>query len=131
MYALPVTLAAGIAVGGAGGSGAQAASLFPLFPNVEQVRTLQPSGSSFEQQLAKEYKGLALFEADEMGDWTEADLFAEKGLRASDGGTPTPSGPAVWGIGRESTASELTSARRGLVGLLDAGGPTGRDWGRE
>src|SRR3546814_18603856 len=73
MYALPVTLAAGIAVGGAGGSGAQAASLFPLFPNVEQVRTLQPSGSSFEQQLATEYKGLALFEADEMGDWNRSE----------------------------------------------------------
>src|SRR3546814_8801791 len=106
MYALPVTLAAGIAVGGAGGSGAQAASLFPLFPNVEQVRTLQPSGSSFEQQLAKEYKGLALFAADEMGDWTDADLFAETGLRASSGEYPIPTEPGDWGMGREPTRSE-------------------------
>src|SRR3546814_18423176 len=104
MYALPVTLAAGIAVGGAGGSGAQAASLFPLFPNVEQVRTLQPSGSSFEQQLAQEYKGLALFAADEMGDWTDADLFAEKGLRAPMGATPTHTAPPTWGVGHAPTA---------------------------
>src|SRR3546814_3360976 len=59
-----------------------------------------------------------------MGDWTDADLFAEKGLRASSGETPTPTDPADWGIGSESTASELTSARSDLVGLLDAGGRT-------
>src|SRR3546814_20773236 len=108
MYALPVTLAAGIAVGGAGGSGAQAASLFPLFPNVAQVRTLQPSASSFAQPLAKAYKGLALFEADEMGDWTAAALFADKGIRASSWATPMPTDSAAWGLARESTARAST-----------------------
>jgi len=122
MYALPVTLAAGIAVSGFTATGAQAASLFPLFPNVEAVRTIQPNGAGFEQKLAKEYKDLSVFEADEMGDWTDAERFAEKGLRAAGGTAPMPFEPRQWNIDSASTRSELETARTDLVSTLDAGG---------
>lgn len=123
MYALPVTLAAGIAAG-FGPTAVQAASLFPLFPNVEEVRTLQPSGTGFEQRLAKEYKDLSLFEADEMGDWPDADFFAEKSLRSAGGQAPMPTEPEKWDIGSATARSELASARSDLLTTLDAGGRT-------
>lgn len=122
MYALPVTLAAGIAASGFGVPKARAASLFPLFPNVQQVRTLQPGGAGFEQRLAKEYRDLSLFEADEMGDWGDAEFFAGKGLSAAGGKAPMPSEPGKWDIASTSARSELESARSDLVGTLDAGG---------
>lgn len=122
MYALPVTLAAGIAASGFAASGVQAASLFPLFPNVEAVRTIQPSGAGFEQKLAKEYKDLSVFEADEMGDWADAERFAEKGLRSAGGTAPMPFEPGQWNISNASTRSELETARTDLVSTLDAGG---------
>lgn len=122
MYALPVTLAVGVAVSGFGAGGAQAASLFPLFPNVEQVRTMQPGGTTFNDVLAKEYRDLSLFEADEMGDWPDADFFAAKGLRSANGDAPVPTEPAKWDIEDSSARSELETARSELVTALDGGG---------
>lgn len=120
MYALPVTLAIGAAAV-PDGNGAAAASLFPLFPNVEQVRELEPAGPTFNQRLAKEYKDLSLFEADEMGDWTDADFFAEKGLRSASGDVPMPTEPARWSIEDAAARSELEAARVDLVGALEGG----------
>lgn len=122
MYALPVTLAAGIAASGFWAAEARAASLFPLFPNVEAVRTIQPNGAGFEQKLAKEYKDLSLFEADEMGDWTDAEFFAGKGLRSAGGQAPMPAEPGKWNIASASARGELETARTDLVSTLDAGG---------
>lgn len=121
MYALPVTLAIGAAAAFPGANGAAAASLFPLFPNVEQVRELQPAGPAFNQRLAKEYKDLSLFEADEMGDWTDADFFAEKSLRSAGGDIPMPTEPAKWSIEDGAARSELEAARTDLVGALSGG----------
>lgn len=122
MYALPVTLAIGAAAGGFGSGNAHAATLFPLFPNVEQVRTSNPSGTGFGGSLAKEYKDLALFEADDMGDWKDAEFFAGNSLRSAGGDVPMPTEPEKWSIQDASTRTELQTARTDLVGLLQAGG---------
>jgi OmpA-OmpF porin, OOP family len=116
LYALPVTLAVGaFAVAG------HAATLFPLFPNVEKVRTTQPAGDGFEQRLAREYRDLAIFEADEMGDWPDAEIFAGKSLRAGGGEVPMPAEAGEWDIGNAATRSELDAARSDLVSVLQDG----------
>lgn len=118
MYALPVTLAVSAMAAG----GVHAATLFPLFPNVEQVRTSSPSGTGFGGTLAKEYKDLALFEADDMGDWKDAEFFAGKSLRSGGGDLPMPTEPEKWDIDNASVRSELQAARADLVSVLQAGG---------
>ena len=122
MYALPVTLAIGAVAGGFATGSADAATLFPLFPNVEQVRASSPSGAGFGGSLAKEYKGLSLFEADEMGDWADAEFFAGRSLRSGAGDLPMPTEPEKWDIQDASARSELQAARTDLVSVLDAGG---------
>ncbi len=117
IYALPVTLAVSVAAGAG-----QAATLLPLFPNVEQVRATAPGGTGFSDRLAKEYKDLSLFEADQMGDWTDADFFAAKSVRAANGDVPMPTEPEKWDIGDASVRAELQSARGELVGILQSGG---------
>lgn len=118
MYALPMTLAVGVAAGG----GAQAATLFPLFPNVEQVREMQPTGTTFGDVLAREYKELSLFEADEMADWPDAEFFAEKSIRSANGDVPVPTEPGNWDIAGSSIRAELDTARVELVSVLQDGG---------
>ena len=120
LYALPVTLAAGIAATAPGSAGA--ATLLPPFPNVEKVRTLQPGDATFTDKLAREYKDLSLFEADEMGDWADAEYFAGKGLQSAGGDMPMPAEPEKWNIGDAAARSELQSSRAELVNLLQGGG---------
>lgn len=99
-------------------TGAQA---FILYGNdMDEAREMQPAGSSFENQLAREYREFFLFEADEMRDWIDADYFAEKALAANTGKTVMPEDPAKWNID-DAHMSELQSARAGLVDVLDKG----------
>ena len=120
LYALPVTLAAGIAATAPVAAGA--ATLFPLFPNVEKARSLQSGDATFGDRLAREYKELSLFEADEMGDWADADRFAAKGLRSAAGEAPMPAEPEEWDIRDAGARGELQSARGELVAMLQGGG---------
>jgi len=60
---------------------------------VEEVRTIQPTGSEFQQQLAMNYRDLAVYEADEMGDWTDGGIFAQKALALANGQMVEPSHP--------------------------------------
>jgi OmpA-OmpF porin, OOP family len=99
-------------------TGAQA---FIFYGNdMEEAREMKPVGSSFENQLAREYREFFLFEADDMRDWIDADYFAEKALAANAGKTVMPEDPAEWDID-EVHMSELQSARSGLVEVLDKG----------
>jgi OOP family OmpA-OmpF porin len=116
LYALPVTLAIGAFAGGA-----QAATLLPLFPDVERVRATSPSGDSFEQTLAREYRDLSLFEADEMEDWPDAEFFASKSLRAGSGDVPMPVELANRSIANPAKLAELEAARADLVSTLQTG----------
>lgn len=116
LYALPVTLALGFAV-----TGVHAATLFPLFPDVEKVRTTNPTGDSFQQTLAREYKGLSLFEADEMEDWPDAEYFAGRSLNSAAGKAPMPTDLSTRNIPDATKRAELVSARADLVSALDAG----------
>ncbi len=92
---------------------------------VEHIRGASPSASAtaFQAALFDQYRELALFEADRMGDWIDAGLFASKAQAAANGQTPQPEVVADWHI-PEQFVGELTDARGRLLSLLDASART-------
>ncbi|MEQ8584575.1 MAG: OmpA family protein [Thalassobaculaceae bacterium] len=116
MYAVPIALATIMAAGSANANDGF------LFPNVHDIRMATPAGGNFNQELVKEYKEIALFEADEMYDWIDAENHATKGVMAQNGNTPMPYNPEDWGIEDPAKMAELKQARGELVAALDAGG---------
>jgi OOP family OmpA-OmpF porin len=88
--------------------------------DVEQLRHTTPSGSAFTQGLTEEYREIALFEADEMHDWVDAEHFAGKGMNTAGGEVVLPEHVRDWRLAPEQ-AEELGAARLHLVGLLDRG----------
>ena len=91
--------------------------------DTDRLRQTETDGASFTQSLAREYRDLSVFEADEMVDWESADYFAGKGLAAA-AGSEVP--PETVGERRlsDAEADELASARGRLVALLDANART-------
>lgn len=87
---------------------------------VEQLNNAEATGSPFTQQLAQEYRAFANFEASEMYDWTDADYFAEKGLRAAAGEVVPPEELSNWDL-PEGKIAELSEARQRLVTALNGG----------
>lgn len=89
--------------------------------DVDKLRTADVSGgSAFTQQLASEYRALAIFEGDEMVDWKDADYFARKGLAAANGEAVPPTDLADWDLPAGSV-DELRTARASLVEQLNGG----------
>lgn len=110
--ALPLSIVA-VALGACGGMGG-------MFTNsVDEVRTLETSGSGFNQRLAENYRDLAVYEADRMHDWGSARRFAEKARQAADGDQVAPEDPNEWDLGGQ--ANEVTDGYRRLVSLLNEG----------
>ena len=76
------------------------------------------SGDPFNDQLAVEYRDLANFEASEMGDWRDADLFARKGIAAAEGQPVLPEELGSWMLPADKV-DELAAARGRLIVALD------------
>lgn len=116
-----------ILLGGAASSlvlfaGVANAAYIPIYGDeMDRAREMQPSGTGFEDYLAREYRDFFLFEADEMYDWIDADYFATKALMANEGRNVQPEDPAEWEID-EAHLPELVDARRGLMDALLGGG---------
>jgi len=89
--------------------------------NIQQVRTVEATGSPFTAALTEEYRQFTVFEADEMYDWSNADYFARKGLSAAGGEVVLPEEVASWDLPADKV-DEITAARARLVTALDAGG---------
>lgn len=89
--------------------------------DIDQVRTVQATGSPFTQALTEEYRQLAVFEADEMYDWPDAGYFARKGLAAAAGETVLPEELANWDLPADKL-DEMSSGRARLMAALDGGG---------
>jgi OOP family OmpA-OmpF porin len=89
--------------------------------NIQQVRTVEATGSPFTAALTEEYRQFAVFEADEMYDWGNADYFARKGLSAAGGEVVLPEEVGSWDLPADKV-DEITAARARLVAALDAGG---------
>ncbi|MCR9176342.1 MAG: OmpA family protein [Alphaproteobacteria bacterium] len=93
------------------------------FGDVETIRTLQPTGNSFDTALSREYQELALFEADEMYDWVSATRYAERGLAAAGGQAVMPFDLANFDL-PDGMIPEMTKARADLMTMLDSAAPT-------
>jgi len=87
---------------------------------VDKARTVDATGSAFTQALAGDYSELAVYEADEMGDWRDANTYADRSLRAADGNAFPPVKPGTRGVGGEHLA-ELRQARGKLMDAFDKG----------
>lgn len=92
-----------------------------IYNDVAEIRDRAPAGNTFNAQLVQEYKKIALFEADEMYDWVDAENHATKGNMAAEGKTPLPYIPAEWNIATQTELRELELARAELVTILDDG----------
>ena len=92
-----------------------------IYNDVAEIRDRAPAGNTFNAQLVQEYKKIALFEADEMYDWVDAENHATKGNMAAEGKTPLPYTPAEWNIATQAELRELELARAELVTILDDG----------
>lgn len=89
--------------------------------DISQLRDVQPTGGTpFTQALTEEYRQLTTFEADEMGDWVDANYFARKGLAAANGDIVLPEELGIWDL-PPVKVDELASARGRLMRALDAG----------
>ncbi len=89
--------------------------------DMSEARNMIPAGSTFEGELAREYKDFFIYEADKMYDWPDADHFAEKALIANSGQRVMPEKPKDWNIDSVHMG-ELNAARDKLVSALDEGG---------
>ncbi len=87
--------------------------------DVDAVNQVEAVGDAFTQQLTVEYRDLANFEANEMGDWRDAEHFARKGLAAAAGEIVLPEDLADWALPADSI-DELASARQRLLTALDS-----------
>lgn len=87
----------------------------------EGLRATAIGGTGFASALGREYREMALYEADEMNDWPDAAHFGGKALRAAEGAVTGPEPLKDWRLPRAEVGA-LTAARARLVAVLDAGG---------
>lgn len=88
---------------------------------IDQLRSAEPTGgTAFTQALTKEYRDLAVFEADEMFDWRDANYYARRGLASAAGVMLLPEDPGTRDIPHE-LYSEISDIRVRLIAALDGG----------
>lgn len=88
--------------------------------DVAEVRDEAYVGGSFNTELADEYRTLALYEADAMYDWIDADYYAAKAMQAASGDTPMPASLDNWDV-EDPALAEMQDARAQLVAALGGG----------
>lgn len=83
--------------------------------DVIEIRDTEASGgTAFTQALTREYRELALWEADVEYDWIDADKWAEKGLAAAVGEVPAPEFSRNW----QRSTDDMDPARERMMGLF-------------
>lgn len=82
--------------------------------DIAEVRRMNVGGSDFSAHLAREYRDLALFEADAMYDFSSSDYFADKALAVREGRDEIPAVPQVWDI-EPARMDELVAGRARLI----------------
>ncbi len=89
--------------------------------DIQKIRTTEPSGgTAFTQALTKEYRDLAVFEADQMYDWRDAGWYARRGLASARGELVTPQDPAERDLPLD-TLPTINDTRARLLKALDGG----------
>ena len=96
------------------------------FEEVNEVHLIKrleaTSGTPFTQALFQEYQALARVESEREVDWTDAALFARKGMRAGKGEVVAPEKVESWKIPADRVAA-LNGARARLTGYFADGAP--------
>lgn len=82
------------------------------------IREMKFTGKDFDAALGREYRELALFEADEMWDWRHATQYREKTLSAAGGNPPAPEKPGAWRLPPEKVGA-ITAASVRLDAVLE------------
>ncbi len=82
--------------------------------DIAKVRALNTGGTDFQANLVREYRNLALFEADEMYDFPSSDYFADKALSVSAGQDEIPAVPQLWDVD-DSRMDDLVVGRKILT----------------
>lgn len=113
------TLMGGTLIAAAGLIGTQCADAYSM---LEWARGYEPDNKRYHALLADRYSALAVFEDDEMGDRSDARLFAEKAWNAKENEMVTPARPDDFMIGDQAVLQELKAARAMLIELRDDGG---------
>ncbi len=90
---------------------------------MNQLGSVTPGGTAFDQGLTQQYMGLSRVEKDS-GDHKDADAYARRAMAAADGNPTQPDSPELRTLLHEKYVPELTSERQRLVTALDAGGRT-------
>lgn len=87
------------------------------YTGVKDLSRMDFTGEDFNSLLASEYKGYAMYEANEMKDWRDAEYFAKKGLAVANGHDVMPSELAERQI-PDFALDDMASARDKLMGAL-------------
>lgn len=88
--------------------------------DIDKVRATNVSGGDFNAAMAREYKNLMLFEADQMYDYVSAYMYAKRSLAAAAGKAPAPLDPANFNE-PEAAMPSLRDARASMMDLFGKG----------
>ncbi|MBL6957459.1 MAG: OmpA family protein [Rhodospirillales bacterium] len=85
-----------------------------------ELHRVEPQGKGFPAALARQYRDIALFEAEQMYDWPDAAYFGDKALKAASGQAVAPDRPDRRALPVE-TVGTLTAAHARLGAVLKDG----------
>jgi OOP family OmpA-OmpF porin len=95
---------------------------------VDQANRTNYAGTDFNQQLARNYKDLANYEAYQMVDWPSADMYGEKAVAAGAGRQIAPLDPQAWvgsyparHVRGDDKMTELVQARQRMMNAFGTG----------
>jgi len=90
---------------------------------MNQLGSVSPAGTAFDNSLSQEYVGLSQVEK-QSGDHKDADAYARRAMAAAEGNPTQPDSPELRTLLHDKYKGELTSERQRLVSALDASGRT-------
>jgi OOP family OmpA-OmpF porin len=95
---------------------------------VDQANRTNFAGADFNQQLARNYKDLANYEAYQMVDWPSANMYGEKAVAAGAGRQVAPLDPQAWvgtyparHVRGDDKMTELLQARTRMMNAFSNG----------
>lgn len=89
--------------------------------HVPPMNAINMAGDDFDNRLARDYRVLANYESDEMYDFKDANLYADKATASAGGRSPAPDDLSTRRIEGAQNVTELQTARGRLMQSLAAG----------